>query len=361
MPGLINAHTHAAMIALRGYSDDKRLFDWLKKVNSIEDKMTERMVYLSSKLAIMEMLMTGTVGFIDQYFYEEETAKAVEEFKIYAMLGTPFVDQTINDRIERFKRFVSTKKQYIIPIINPHSIYTCSKETLKTVKKLSDEYSVRVNIHAAETRLEVMECYKKNKMYVIEYLNSLGLLKNSILAHCGWITKNEIPLIKENNVTVVNNPISNMKLATGAFFPYRELKQNGINIALGTDGAASNNSLNMFNEMKVMSLLHKHSYWDSEVINAKEAFDAATINGYKAMGLNFTIKVNNPATFVAIPTTNISLMPLRKDNLISNIVYSFSGNVSLNIIDGVTVFDNSYLKEWLKKAKFIEKEINNLY
>ncbi len=363
MPGFVNAHTHIAMIILRGYEDDKTLHEWLNKIWKIEDQLKPEHVYLGSKLGIMEMLMTGTLAFVDQYFFEKETAKAVNEFGIYAALGTPFVsDNKMDERLKRFYDFLDFVRPYdkIMPILNPHSIYTCDEKCFDVVKKLKEKLNLKVHIHAAETRKEVMDCFKQHKMFVIEYLDSLGLLKNSILAHCGWIKKDEIRLIKENNACVVHNASSNMKLATGAFFPLRELLNADVLICLGTDGAASNNSYNMFQEIKIASLLNKNNYWDARVIDAKTILKLAW-GGWRIFGKDYKIKEGNHANFIAINIDDVSLMPLRKDNLLSNLVYSFDGSVSYAFVKGKEILNPKLRNEFIMKAKEIEKRINELF
>ncbi len=362
LPGFTNAHTHSPMSILRGYFDDYNLFTWLNKIWEIEDKLNAKHIRLGSELSIMEMLSHGIVTFIDMYFFCKETIKMCMKYNIKCLLGEPIIDKNADKRILKNRYLKKYENNLIKIILNPHAIYTCSKETLKKVKKEAEKSNMRIHIHAAETRKEVFECYKKNSMFVIEYLNSLGLLNKTILAHCGWITKNEINLIKKTNSFVVHNPISNMKLSTGAFFPYKELKNEDIVIGLGTDGPASNNSLNMFNDMKVMSLLNKNNYWSSNVITAQEVLDAATINGSIISGFNNgSIEEGKSADVIGINTNSISLQPLRKDNIISNIVYAFSDYVEFTMINGKFVFKKDFLKEWQLKANRISKQLENLF
>ncbi|MEM4396371.1 MAG: amidohydrolase family protein [Candidatus Woesearchaeota archaeon] len=362
MPGLVNAHTHVAMYALRGYCDDLPLQKWLEKIWKIEDEMDEDLVYVSSKLAILEMLSTGSLAFVDQYFHELKTLQAVEEFQIYSALGTPFVDFNFESRIERFENFLkkAKKSSHILPIFNVHAIYT-TQEKIKKISKLREKYKdLWLNIHAAETRKEVYDCYKKEGKYVIEYLDSLEMLDHSILAHCGWITKGEINILKNKDVIVVHNPSSNMKLATGANFPYVELKNAKVIICLGTDGAASNNSLNMFQEMKIMALLNKHNYWNAEAINAKDALKAA-FSGWKIFNKDYKLIPGNEANFIVIDGRNITLQPLRKDNIFSNLVYSFDGKIKEAYIKGEKVFDEIFFKKKFEELMREIEKINALY
>ncbi|MEM4500153.1 MAG: amidohydrolase family protein [Candidatus Woesearchaeota archaeon] len=364
MPGFVNAHTHAAMYSLRGYSDNLHLQDWLQNVWKIEEKLTEELVEISTRFAVLEMQRFGTLGFVDQYFHEIESAKVCEEEKMYCALGTPFVDDpNFDKRVRRFDKFLEFVKdfRFIRPIFNVHAIYTTENSFSELVKLRFQKYrDLWLNIHAAETRKEVYDCYNKHGKYVLEYLDSFSLLENSILAHCGWITKSEINLLKGKNSIVVHNPTSNMKLATGAHFPYVEFINAAITVALGTDGPASNNSFNMFTEMKVMSLLNKHNYWDSKCCLPGDTLKCA-FAGWKIFGKDYRLVVGNDATFIVLDASNITLQPLRKDNIFSNIVYSFDGKIKESYVKGEIVFDDEIYRRKFENLMNEVYKINSLY
>jgi 5-methylthioadenosine/S-adenosylhomocysteine deaminase len=242
-----------------------------------------------------------------------------------------------------------------------HSIYTNSKETIIKTKEITRKNNQYFSIHAAETRKEVYDCYEKHKMYVIEYLDSLGVLdEKTILFHVGYITKDEVLILKKRGCIVVSNPISNMKLATGAQFPYVYLKNNGVNICLGTDGSASNNNLNMFEEMKVFSLLMKHNFWEADIAHPKEVLKIASKNAYDAFSINGgEIKKGNVSDFSLINVNNIDLIPLRKSNLISNLVFSFDGDVDYTFVNGNLSYKKEDLPKLSKRAKELGEIINS--
>ncbi|HDP73481.1 MAG TPA: amidohydrolase [Candidatus Woesearchaeota archaeon] len=359
LPGLTNAHTHIAMTLFRGFEDGLELNDWLGKINPIEEKLTPKLISLSAELGIMEMLSKGVASFVDMCYPFKETYLVSGKYGIRSVLGPGFSDKSFKEAITFAKSLLKLKSAFFRPSLSHQSIYTCSEKTLLMARDFARKHNIKLNIHAAETRKEVLECYKKNRMFVIEYLDSLGLLDNSILAHCGWITKGEARIIAEKSAVVVHNPVSNMKLATGAFFPYTELSLQNVPIALGTDSAASNNSLGMFDEMKAMCLLNKNNSWDASLAKAQDALDSATIHGASATGFaNGSIELGKEADLAAISAKSLELMPLRKDSLLGNLVYSFNSYVDFTMIAGKIVFDKAMLPEWLKRADKISRELN---
>lgn len=360
-PGLTNAHTHIAMTIFRGFYDDHELFDWLSKINPLENKLTYDLVSVGAKIAIMEMLSKGIVAFIDTYYFPEATLEVSQKYGIRLVSGRVLVDD-LKTRMAENDVLIKKQNELYKVVADPYAIYANSTENLKLIREYAKKRNLRINMHAAETRQEVFECYKKNGKYVIEYLDSLGLLDNAILAHCGWVTKNEILILSKRNATVVHNPISNMKLATGAFFPYSAYKSLNVSIALGKDGAASNNSLNLFDEMKVMALLNKNNHWDASIINAHEVLDSATLNGAKATGFdNGSIEEGKLADLFAISETSLEMQPLTKENLVSNLVYSYNSPVEFTMINGKIVYKREFLEEWTQKAKVLSQRIKQFF
>jgi len=365
MPGLVNCHTHAAMVLLRGYYDDAELHVWLNKMWEVESRLTPDIVYLASKLAILEMISTGTTAFVDMYFFPQATAKAAMEMGIRAYLGPPFID-IILDRKEVMKELESFIKQYekhelIRPIVNVHSIYTCDEETLLAAGELSNRYDLLYHIHISETRKEVFECKKKHGVFPVEYLDRLGVLsERTLLVHLGWVTSWEIELIRERKAKVVHCPTSNMKLATAGFFPLKEMLAQGVAVGLGTDGPASNNSLDMFREMKTCVLLQRNNYWRTDV-GAYDALLMATAEASKILGIRTgMIRRGHLADLVLLNSKSLRMMPLRKDNLVSNMVYSATGgNVVMTIVNGRIVYDRSRHEELLEEAIRISERLNN--
>lgn len=344
MPGLVNAHTHSPMILLRGYYDDAELHVWLEKMWSIEKKLTPEITRLASEMAILEMIISGTVMFIDMYFYPEVTAEVANQYGIRACLGPVFLDtiskpeQVVNELRNLYFKY--RDHELIKPIVNIHSIYACSRETIEIARDVANELNLHVHIHVSETRDEIFKCKKMYGKFPVEYLDSLGLVNNNVqMVHLGWVTNWEIEIIKKKNAKVTHCPTSNMKLATAGFFPFRELVESDVVVTIGTDGAASNNSLDMFREMKNTVLLQRNNYWEVK-IKAHHVLKAATINGYRLIGLKGgNIEKNYKADLVMIRIDNPHIQPLRKDNLISNIVYTATGrDVDTVIISGKIVY-----------------------
>lgn len=344
IPGLFNAHTHAAMTLLRGYADDMPLRKWLEtKIWPVEGKLTENDVYWGTKLACLEMIKSGTTFFNDMYWHWRGSAKAVAECGIRAALSAVFIDGFDEEKakaqmLRNEALYKENKKlpERIIFALGPHAIYTVSENSLCWVRDFAEKHDLLVHIHISETETEVEDCIKRYGMRPVEYLNELDFLcARTIACHCTHLSRNEMALLKKHNVKLVHNPTSNMKLAAGRT-PYDELKRLGLypNIALGTDGCASNNNLDMFEEMKMASLLHKLYSGDPTSMPAVEAFELATGNAARMFRLNAgEIAESKLADVVLLDLKTVNLVP--NHNLISNIVYSANGScVDTVICDG---------------------------
>ena len=349
LPGLINCHGHSAMTLFRGYADDLPLKEWLeKKIWPLEAKLNREDVYWGTKLACLEMIKTGTTCFNDMYWSEEASVEAAEEMGIRAKIGLvvlDFLPMGKRENIEKYWNIFKRKKFKTVTFsIAPHSIYTVSKESLVWAKNFAKKNNLLLHIHLSETEKEVKDCQKKYKLRPVEYLNKIGFLnQDCILAHSIWLSEKEIKILTQRRCNVVYNPCSNMKLASG-IFPYKKIRKAGINICLGTDGPASNNNLDLFEEMKFGALLQKVKEKDPTVASASEIFEIATKNGAKALRINAgEIRVGKLADLILIDLNQVCLIP--GHNLISDIVYSCSGTcVSDVIVNGKVLMRDRKVK-----------------
>jgi len=338
LPGLINNHTHAAMSLFRGYADDLPLKQWLKKkIWPLEKKINKNDVYWGTKLACLEMIKTGTTCFSDMYWFEQTSFKAIKEMGLRAMIGLVLLDFDSKGQKEKIKKwyyfFEKNKFKKIFFSIAPHSIYTVAKENLIWAKDFAQRNSLLLHIHLSETEKEVKDCLKKYKVRPVEFLDKIGFLeKNCICAHSIWLSDKEINILKKRQCNIVYNPASNMKLASG-IFSYQKINKEGINICLGTDGACSNNNLDMFEEMKIGSLLQKVNNLDTTIAPAKEVFRWATENGAKALEIKAgKIKEGFLADLILVDLGRVCLTP--SYNLISDLIYSCSGSCVSDLICG---------------------------
>jgi len=339
LPGFVNCHTHSAMILLRGFGEGLSLKDWLEKVIwPLEEKLTEDDVYWGTKLACLEMIKSGITTFNEMYFYPKAQIEATKEMGQRAILGLVLVDFSTKGCDKKTIEKIYTKLKSLLkncPTIKlsiaPHAIYTVSKENLIWAKNFAKKEKLLIHMHLSETEREVKECKKKHKMGPVEYLEKIGFLgENCVFAHSIWLSEKEIEILAKRKCSLIYNPTSNMKLASG-IFPYKKVKEKGINVCLGTDGPASNNSLNFFFEMKIASLLQKISNMDPQILPAKEVIGLATKNGAKALKIDSgEIKVGKLADLILIDLNKISLFP--KENLISNLVFSANPDCVSDVI-----------------------------
>lgn len=344
IPGLINMHTHSAMTLFRGYADDLELHDWLKNhIWPLEAKLTEEDVYWGSKLACLEMIKSGTTCFVDMYWHPLGSARAVEEMGIRGVISSIFIDlfdegkaeEQIRHNEREISRIGKNFSSRVKPALGPHSINTVSKESLVWCAEYSREKDVLLNFHLAETRKDNEDAVKRLGGRPVPYLAKIGFLsRNLIAAHSIWLTKREIKTLAKHDVKIVHNPTSNMKLATGGVMPYVEMKNAGLTVALGTDGCASNNNLDMFEAMKFAALLQKSYRVCQTVLPAPEAFAMATCEGAKALRLDAgEIAEGKLADIVLVDLNRPELTP--HYNLASDLVYSANGScVDTVICDG---------------------------
>lgn len=349
LPGLINSHTHVPMTLLRGYGDDMLLSEWLREcIWPVEARLNAEYVKIASQLAFLEMIASGTTMFLDMYFFEDTIGKQAKQAGLRAALGFAFIDAgtpeyPVDELIPRCEQFIRRWQddELIIPVIAPHGTYTCGPSTLEMIAELSRKHNVMVHTHCAETRDEVYQVKNKYGVRPVEQLKRCGLFETSLsLAHCGWITKNEIAEMKKASISVSHCPVSNMKIATGGYAPIPELIDAGVPVSLGTDGAASNNTLDMFDTMKMTALIHKQHRWDPRIMSAKQVLDCATLGGGATMGLSEhigSLEEGKYADVIIIDTNSAHLTPCHDP--MSNIVYAAQGaDVWATIVNGSILY-----------------------
>ena len=353
IPGFINTHTHASMTLFRGYGDDLPLMTWLQDyIWPVEAQMTAHDVYVGARLACLEMLRSGTTCFLDMYMHPLETAKAVEEMGLRAHLSYTLFDQGNAERAEldrkrsyeyfdRFKEF----SDRITFTLGPHAIYTVSGEQLQFCHQFAVEHNVKIHLHLSETKGEIDECVRQHGLTPVRYLEKLGILsEHLVLAHVVWIDDEEMDLLAKYNVSVVHNPASNLKLASGYAFKYEEMKRRGIRIGIGTDGCSSSNNLDMVVAMKLASFLGKGWRFDSTACKADDIFASATSIGADILGIPAgRVEEGVLADVCLVDLNTPELVPL--NSLTSNLVYATSGSscVDTVIVDGRILMRDKYV------------------
>lgn len=365
IPGLVNTHTHAAMTLFRSYADDMQLMDWLQtKIWPAEANLTADDVYWGTQLAIAEMIKSGTTTFADMYFFMPEVAKAVEDTGIRAVLSrgmagvAPNAQQALQESEEFYQQFNHSAEGRITVMLGPHAPYTCPPDYLDKVVSLAQKLGSEIHIHLSETIGEVEECKAKYGKSPIALMDELGVLDCGVLAaHCVHVSEADISIMKDKNVRVAHNPGSNMKLASGVA-PVSEMLKAGLCVGLGTDGAASNNNLDMLEEIRLAALLHKVSNNDPLAIPAKTAVALATEHGAKAVGLG-----NIVGQLVEGFKADITLFDMNKlhwyprHDRLSLLTYSAAASdVDTVIINGKIVLENKQLTT-IDEERLIE-EVN---
>ncbi|MEJ7876245.1 MAG: amidohydrolase [Solirubrobacterales bacterium] len=275
--GLVNAHTHAAMTLFRGFADDLPLMEWLEQhIWPAEARLEPDHVYWGTRLACAEMIRTGTVAFWDMYWHPEAVARAVEDAGLRAVVAAPLIDgsdpSAARAQAEEALELVSASTSGRVRAgFAPHAIYTVGLDSIRWVAERAEERDATVQIHLSETREEVENCVSEHGVRPAFYLDRAGLLgPNTILAHGVWLDDAELELIAAREATVVTNPVANLKLAVGGFFPYLAARERGVEMGVGTDGPGSNNSLDLFSDLKTFALLQKNAAWDAAAVNAGE-------------------------------------------------------------------------------------------
>ncbi len=349
VPGLCNGHTHCAMTLFRGYGDDLPLQTWLEEyIWPVEAHMTEEDIYIGALLGCIEMIKSGTTCFLDMYTAPEATARAVLETGIRANLSYTLFDrgdvvraQLDRDNCYRYKKLFAELPERISWSVGPHAIYTVSGEQLHFAKEFAEEYSVPIHLHLSETEREVKDCITEHGTTPVRYLKEIDALSpNCIMAHSLWLDDEELDILARHRCTLVHNPASNMKLASGERFRYEEMKKRGIPVAIGTDGCSSSNDLDMYIAMRMASLLGKVWRYDPTAVSATDVYHSATEVGYAMLGLKGgRIAEGYLADLCLIDLETPSMVPCH--NLTSNLVYAGSSSiVSTTIVDGVLLMQD---------------------
>ena len=352
LPGFVNTHTHSAMTLLRGYADDLPLDKWLKeKIWPLESKLTAEYIYWGTKLALVEMLKTGTTTFADMYFQMHKIAEAVAESGMRAVLSQGLIEENDGqDGLKKAKQFTENwngeAEGRITTIMGPHATYTCSPDYLEEIAEIAANLNVGITIHVAETKKETEIIKNKYNCSPVKYLEKINLFDvPTIAAHCVHISKEDIQILKNYNVGVSHNPMSNMKLGSG-IAPIDDLWENGVNVALGTDGVSSNNNLDMIEEARFASYLQQVKNNNPTVMDIETLLKMLTIKGIEILQLNNLgiIKEGFIADLILINMKNNPVFYPQHNNL-SNLIYAAKGyDVSTVIIDGKIIMEEGLIK-----------------
>jgi len=364
IPSLVNSHTHIPETLLRGICDEEKLMVWLNDyIWPFEHRMTPKDAYYGTLLGCLELIESGTSGFIDQYFYAESIEKAAKEAEIRALICPSIFDNTPESgSLENTWRHVSNLLNNKFPNknglvnfgIGPHAPYTVPEEYMHKVKDLALKNSLPIHIHLNETKREVEEALDNFGMSPIEYVHKLGLTESKILAaHCVDTSNKDWTIMKETNFTVLHNPQSNLKMVSGVA-PIHTYLDLGISVAVGTDGNASNNDLGMLEEISTAAMLQKYKSNNPKVLGNSQTLQMGTVNGMKALGFNSNGISNNSIADITILSLEMS-HSWPQNNVLSNIIYSSSSSdVTDLIVNGKIIYENRKHKT-LNKEKIIEQ------
>lgn len=356
MPGLINCHNHSAMTLLRGLGSGRTLQSWLfESIFPVEERLTQEIVSAGVNLALLEMIAGGTTSFSDMYFFPDVTVEAVAQAGMKANINrcVQCFDPTergednvkVRESMELFDRFHGFANDRVRIDFAVHAEYTCTEPVVKYYADLCRGKGTRMHIHLSETRSEHEKCIEKYGKTPTQWFSDLGIFDTPTLAaHCVAVTEEDIAILRAAGVTAVHNPTSNMKLGSG-FAPVRRLLDAGVNVALGTDGAASNNNLDLFEEMHLASIIHCGYHNDPTVLQPCEILDMATVNGARAQGRENTgsLAVGNRADIIAIDTGKPHLTP----NLDTCALLTYavqSSDVCMTMVDGRILYENGEFK-----------------
>ena len=353
MPGLVNSHTHIAMSLLRNYADDLPLQTWLnEKIWPIEAKMNGEDIYWGSLLSIVEMIQSGTTTFCDMYYFMDEVAKGLDESGMRGVLTRGMSEDPTNPNVkleetrELYNNWHGKGNGRIKVMVAPHAIYTTSSDFLLKSIDLAKELSTGLHIHLSETQGEIEDSYKIHGKSPVKYLEDLGFFNiHTVAAHCVHLDDEDIDILSKYQVYPVNNPTSNLKLASG-FAPIDRMLKKGISVALGTDGSSSNNNLDMFEEINLASIVNKAVNLDALSVSALSAIKMATINGAKALDWDKEIgslEVGKKADIILLDLDKPHFYP--RHNLVSAISYTAHGSdVDTVIVDGNIIMENREIK-----------------
>ena len=367
LPGLINCHTHVPMTLFRGIAEDQPLDVWLKKaIWPLEAKLRSEDIYTGALLGCLEMIKSGTTCFADMYFHEDVIAKAVEKSGMRGVLAEGIIEagdktlgeKMLNESVKFARSFHGYADGRVTALLGPHAAYSCSPELLIKVKEKASELNVGVHIHLAESKEMFKEFEQRYGSSEVEFLNKTDLLNRHVLAaHCIDLSVEDMQLLSKDNVNVAYVPVSNMKLGLGVART-ENLIDLGINVGLGTDGAACNNTLDMFETMKIAALMQKLVCGDPVVMSAFQTLKIATVCGAKALGLENeigTLEVGKKADVILIDFSKPHLKPLH--DVCASIVYSAKGSdVDTVIVDGRILMEKRHVKTLKEQQVMIEAE-----
>ncbi len=375
MPGLINGHQHAAMSVMRGMADDLKLMQWLERyIFPAEAKNVDPdFVYWGTLLSCIEMIRSGTTTYVDMYYFEDKVAEATASAGMRGVLGQTVLDFPSPDFPDSETAIARTAEGFlrkwkghplIVPAIAPHAPYTCSEKTLMAAKQAAEEADSPIIIHLAETRNEVQQIQERSGTTPIRYLDRIGFLSPRVIAaHVVWADDEEIEILRAAGVGVVHNPESNMKLASGVA-PIQKMLEAGLKVGIGTDGPASNNNLDLLQEVDFMAKLQKLATEDPTVLDARTALAIATIGGAKAIGMEERLGSLEPgkqADLILISKKRPESVP--SYDPYSTIVYSLTGSsVEMTVVNGEIVFESGTLTkideaEVMEKIRFLQEQV----
>ncbi len=371
MPGLINCHTHVPMTLFRGIAEDQPLGTWLKEtIWPLEAKLKSEDVYVGALLGCLEMIKNGTTCFADMYFHEDMVAKAVEKSGLRGVLAEGIIEagnkelgeKMLNESINFAEKFSGYANGRVTTLLGPHAAYSCSPELLTKIKNKSLELNVGVHIHLAESKEMFKKFEKRCGFSEVEFLDNMDFFRGHVLAaHCISLSGEDMQILSKHGVNAVYVPVANMKLGVGAA-KVKDLTDLSVNVSLGTNGPASNNTLDMFETMKIATLLQKLVYLNPKILPVHEVLRMATVNGAKALGLGKTIgslEVGKKADIILIDPSKPHLKPLH--NIYANIVYSAHGSdVDTVIVDGNIIMENRKVKTLDEQAVMERAEKTSL-
>ena len=354
MPGLINTHTHVAMTEFRGMVDDIALDEFLSKTFELDAHRTESSIRESTKTSLREMLLGGTTSFLDLYYGEDIIAEVCRDFRIRSFLSWVVLDEDKTTQkgrpIANAERFVRNFSGggLITPTVGLQGVYVCSRDTCDAARSLAMSRKTLLHMHLAETRHEVYDHQKRTGSRPVEWLNSFSFFSDCdvVGAHGAWLTKAEICVLKKHGVSISHCARSNMKLGSG-IAPVVELKNEGVCVSIGTDSATTSNNLDMFEEMRVASLLQKVNKWDAGIMNAQTVLDMTTREAARSLrreDVMGSIEEGKRADVIVLDSKSPRLHPLTRANAVNSIVYSAQGgDVVTTIVDGAIVVDDRKL------------------
>jgi len=355
MPGLINCHTHVPMTLFRGIAEDQPLETWLKDIIwPLEAKLKSEDVHVGALLGCLEMIKNGTTCFADMYFHEDMVAKAVDKSGLRGVLAEGIIEagnktlgeKMLNESINFAEKFRGYANDRVTTFLGPHAAYSCSPELLTKIKHKSLELNVGIHIHLAESKEMFREFEKKYGSSEVEFLDKIDFFRGQVLAaHCVNLSGEDMQILSKRGVNVAYVPVANMKLGVGSA-KIKNLTDLSVNVSLGTDGPASNNTLDMFETMKIATLLQKLVYLNPKILPVYEVLRMATLNGAKALRLEKTIgslEVGKKADMILVDLSKPHLKPLH--SIYANIVYSAHGSdVDTVIVDGKILMENRHVK-----------------